>query len=113
MEYLKTRADRFWRNGRLRGEEMEKITAELKRVEEEVESNARTAEHAAIRGAITEGLLQPHDTPPNTKQEKIFQLLCKNPNGLNNQITENHKLSKAININDELRWTSYYIVNTD
>jgi hypothetical protein len=108
MEYLRTRADRFWRNGRLRQEEMEEIIAELKRVEEEkgnenAESNVRVAEHAAIREAITEGLLQPHGTPFNTKQDRIFQLLCKNPNGLNNQIMGNQKLSKAINVKDELK----------
>jgi hypothetical protein len=32
----------------------------------------------------------------------IFRLLCKNPNGLNNQITGNQKLRKAIDIKDEL-----------
>jgi hypothetical protein len=107
MEYLGKRADRFWRNGRLHREKMEEIIAELKRAEEErgngeIKSNACAAEHAAVREAITKGLLQPHGTPPNTKQDGIFQLLCKNPNGLNNQITGNHKLSKAINIKDEL-----------
>ncbi len=60
----------------MRGEEMEEIIAELKRAKEEkgngnVESNARVAEHAAVREAITEGLLQPHVTPPNTKQDRI------------------------------------------
>jgi hypothetical protein len=107
MEYLGKRADRFWRNARLRGEEMEEIIAELKRVEEErgnwdIESNKCAAEHAAVREAIAKGLLQPHGTPPNTKQDGILQLLCKNPNGLNSRITGNHKLSKAIDIKDEL-----------
>jgi hypothetical protein len=95
MEYLRTRADRFWRNGRLHREEMEEIIAKLKRAEEErgdgdIESNVRMAEYA------------PHVTLPNTKRNGIFQLLCKNPNGLNNQITGNHKLSMAIDIKDEL-----------
>jgi hypothetical protein len=107
MEYLRSRADRIWRNRRLRREEMEEIIVELKRSEEEkgngdVESNAHAAENAAVREAITEGLLQSHGTPPNTKQEGIFQLLCKNPNSLNNQIIGNRKLSKAIDIEDEL-----------
>ncbi len=35
MEYLRTRADRFWKDGRLRREEMEEIIVELKRAEEE------------------------------------------------------------------------------
>ncbi len=62
----------------------------------------RATEHAAVRETITKGLLQPHGTPPNTKQDGIFQLLCKNPNDLNNQIIRNHKLSKAINVKNEL-----------
>ncbi len=49
-----------------------------------------------------EGLLQPHGTPPNSKQDGIFRLLCKNLNRINIRITRNKKLNKAININDEL-----------
>jgi hypothetical protein len=60
------------------------------------------AEHAAVREAITLGLLQPHGTPPNTKQDGIFRILCENPNGLNNRIMGNHKLDKAIDIKNEL-----------
>jgi hypothetical protein len=82
MEYLRAKADRYWRNRRLHEEEMEEITVELKRAEEEkgngdVESNVHAVENAAVREAITEGLLQSHGTPPNTKQEGIFQLLGK------------------------------------
>jgi hypothetical protein len=40
--------------------------------------------------------------PPSFKQERIFRILCKNPNGLNNQITGNLKLEKAIDIKDKL-----------
>jgi hypothetical protein len=63
MEYVRTMADRFWRNGRLHGEEMMEIIAELKIVEEEkgngnAESSAHVADHVAVREAITEGLLQ-------------------------------------------------------
>jgi hypothetical protein len=107
MEYLGKRTERFRRNWRLHGEEMEDIIAELKGAEEmrgdgDTESNARATEHAAVQDAITEGLLQPHGTPPNTKQDGIFRLLCKNPNGLNNRITGGQKLRKAIDIKDEL-----------
>ncbi len=52
--------------------------------------------------AVAEGLLQPHGTPSNSKQDGIFRILCKNPSGLNNRITGNHKLDKAIDIKDEL-----------
>ncbi len=56
---------------------MKVIIAELKIAEEEksngdIESNARAAEHAAVREAITKGLLQPHGSLPSTKQDGIF-----------------------------------------
>ncbi len=51
---------------------------------------------------MEEGLLQPHGVPPNSKQEGIFRILCKNPNRLNNQITGNLKLGKAIDIKNKL-----------
>ncbi len=107
MAFLEKRADMFRRNGRWHGDKMEEIIAELKGREEgrddsSAECNARMAEHVAVREAITEGLLQPHSNLPNTKQDGIFRLLCKNPNGFNNRITGNHKLSKAIDIKDEL-----------
>ncbi len=67
-----------------------------------LEGDARMADHAAVWEAITEGLLQPHGTPPNTKQDGVFKILCENPNCFNNRITGNHKLEKAIDIKDEL-----------
>ncbi len=108
MTYLEKRVDKFRRNGRWHGEEMEEIIAEVKEGTEErkdkgrSESDAHMAEHAAVWEAIMEGLLQPHGTPLNTKQDGIFRIPCDNPNGLNNQIMGNNKLSKAINIKDEL-----------
>ena len=116
MEYLGKRAERFRRNWRLHGEEMEDIIMELKGAEEmrgdgDPESNACATEHAAVQEAINEGLLQPHSTLPNTKQDGIFRLLCKNPNGLNKRITGNQKLRKAINIEleaDGLLFSEYW-----
>jgi hypothetical protein len=51
---------------------------------------------------MEEGLLQLHGILPNSKQEGIFRILCKNPNRLNSQITGNLKLGKAIDIKDKL-----------
>ena len=70
---------------------MEDIISELKGAEggdvtREMEDSARVAERMAVHEAITEGLLQPHGLPPNTKQDGIFRLLCENPNGFNNRI---------------------------
>ena len=86
---------------------MEEIISELKRAEETTafcneEDSVRVTEHAAVREAITEGMLQPHGTPPNTKQDRIFSILCKNPNGFNNWIVGNCKLDKAIDLKDKL-----------
>jgi hypothetical protein len=71
-------------------------------VSEDGTETARISEHEAVKEARDEGLLQPHGTPPNLKQDRIFRILCKNPNGLNNQITGNRKLEKAIDIKDDL-----------
>ncbi len=60
------------------------------------------AERTAVHEAITEGLLQPHGLPPNTKQSGIFQLVRENPNGFKNRITGNPKLVEAIDLKDEL-----------
>ena len=108
MDYLGRRAKQFRKNGRSQGEDMEKIISELKGAEEgdvtrEMEDSARVAERTVVHEAITEGLLQPHGLPPNTKQDGIFRLLCENPNGFNNRITGNWKLNKAIDLKDELK----------
>ncbi len=73
---------------------MEEIVKELSEKEgngglEDGTETAHISEHEAVKEAIDKGLLQPHGTPPNSKQDRIFRLLCENPNGLNNQITGN------------------------
>jgi hypothetical protein len=107
MGYLEKRASRFRKNGQMGGEDIEEIIKKLqeeegnKRTEEGI-AGAHVSEQEAVKEAMKEGLLQPHGTPPNLKQDKIFRILCKSPNGLNNQITGNQKLGMAINIKDEL-----------
>ncbi len=73
---------------------MEEIIKELSKKEgngglEDRTKMARILEHEAVKEAIDEGLLQPHGTPPKSKQDRIFRILCKNPSGLNNQIAGN------------------------
>jgi hypothetical protein len=107
MGYLEKRASRFRKNGRMRGEDMEEIIKKLQKEEgnketDEGGASAHVSEQEAEKEAMEEGLLQPHGIPPDSKQDGIFRILCKNPNGLNNQITGNHKLGKAIDIKDEL-----------
>ncbi len=86
---------------------MEEIIKELSKKEgngglEDGTETARISEHEAVKEAIDKGLLQLHGTPPNLKQDRIFRILCKNPNGFYNQITGNRKLEKAIDIKDKL-----------
>jgi hypothetical protein len=88
-------------------EDMEEVIKELSKKEgngdsEDGRETACISEHEAVKEARDKGLLQPHGTPPNLKQDRIFRILCENPNGLNNQITGNQKLEKAIDIKDEL-----------
>ncbi len=52
--------------------------------------------------AVEEGLLQVHGIAPNSKQEGIFRVLCKNANGFNNRISGNQKIAKALDIKDDL-----------
>jgi hypothetical protein len=107
MGYLEKRASKFRKNEQMGGKDMKEIIRKL----QEEKSNegteggiasAHASEHKAVKEAMEEGLLQPHGIPPNSKQDKIFRILCKNPNVLNNQITSNHKLRKAIDIKDKL-----------
>jgi hypothetical protein len=86
---------------------MEEIIKKLREEEgnigtDEGIADARVSEQKAMKEAMEEGLLQPHRIPPNSKQDEIFRLSCENPNRLNNQITGNQKLGKAIDIKDEL-----------
>jgi hypothetical protein len=69
---------------------------------EERAVSTQAAEQGAVKEAVYEGLLRPHGNLPNSKQHGIFRVLCENPNSLNNQIMDNPKLAKAINLKDEL-----------
>jgi hypothetical protein len=107
MGFLEKRASRFRKNGRMRKVDMEELLEKLREEEgiertEEGAAGARAAEKGAVKEVVDKGLLQPHGIPPNLKQHGIFRILCENSNGLNNQITGNQKLGKAINIKDEL-----------
>jgi hypothetical protein len=107
MGYSEKRASRFRKNGRIGGEDIEEIIKKLqeeegnKRTEEGI-AGASVSEQEAVKEEMKEGLLQPHGIPPNSKQNRIFRIICKNPNGLNNQIIGNKKLEKAIDIKDKL-----------
>jgi hypothetical protein len=117
MGYLEKRPSRFKKNGRMGREDLEEIIKKLQEEEgkegtEETIAGARISEQEAVKEAMKEGLLQPHGIPSNSKQDRIFRILCKNPNGLNNQITGNLKLGKAIDIKDKLDADKCYFVNT-
>jgi hypothetical protein len=107
MEFLERRAQKFRKNGRMTGEDVEDFLEKLQEEEgigheDKEATRARVAEQGTVKEAADEGLLQMHGDPPNLKQHGIFRILCENPNGLSNQITGNHKLAKAIDIKDEL-----------
>jgi hypothetical protein len=62
----------------------------------------RAEEHARVLEAVEEGLLQTQGIAPNSKQDGIFRILCENVNGLNNRISGNHKIAKALDIKEDL-----------
>ena len=51
---------------------------------------------------VNKGLMQMHRIAPNTKQDGVFQIMCKNANGFNNVISGNAKVAKALDIKDNL-----------
>ena len=59
-------------------------------------------EHRRILEAVEEGLFQVHGRAPNTKQQGIFWIVGENCNGLNNKISGNMKIGKALDIKDDL-----------
>ncbi len=64
--------------------------------------SARAEEHARVLEAVEEGLLQFHGIAPNSKQDGIFRILCKNANGFINRISGNQKSAKALDIKEDL-----------
>ena len=58
--------------------------------------------HRCVLEAVKEGLLQVNWMAPNTKQQGIFWNLGENCNGLNNKISRNMKIGKALDIKDNL-----------
>jgi len=72
MGYLEKRANRFRKNGRMEGGDMEELIQKLREEEgsegaDEDIAGARISEQEAVREAMEEGLLQPHGIPPNSK----------------------------------------------
>ncbi len=69
------------------------------------DGNGATAakdEHDKVLKAVEEGLLQVHGTAPNSKQQGIFRTMGKNCNGLNKMIGGNEKISKILDIKEDL-----------
>ncbi len=107
MEQLRIKADRFRKQGRLQDQDMEEIIREIKEGgEHEKESEdsvtASVNEQKWVMEAVQEGLLQIHGLAPNTKQQEIFQIMGENCNGLNNRIGGNEKITKMLDIKEEL-----------
>ncbi len=99
MGYLRQRAERFRKQERLRKEDLESIIEEMKEKmgatdigEEEKEAN-RLDKHQQVMEAVNEGLIQMHRIAPNTKQDRVFWIMCENANGFNNMISGNTKIA--------------------
>ncbi len=81
--------------------EMKKEMAE-KEEGGQVSDSARAEEHTRVLEAVEEGLLQTHGIAPNSKQDGILRVLCKNANGFNNRISGSQKIAKALDIKEDL-----------
>jgi hypothetical protein len=109
MEQLQIRANRFRKQGRLEDQDLEEIIRDIKEGSKtEVEGDSGSAneaekdEHRRVRKAVEEGLFQIHGSAPNTKQQGIFRIMGENCNGLNNRISGNKKIAKALDIKEDL-----------
>jgi hypothetical protein len=109
MEQLRIKADRFRKQGRLQDQDLEEIIREIKegsktkvRGDSGIANEVAKDERRRVSEAIEEGLLQIHGTAPNTKQQGIFHIKGENCNGLNNRISGNEKIAKAIDIREDL-----------
>ncbi len=71
-------------------------------IKEEEKETTKADEHQKVMEAVNEGLMQVHGSAPNSKQDGVFRIMCKNTNGLDNRISGNNKLAKALDIKDEL-----------
>jgi hypothetical protein len=92
---LQLQTDHFRRQGQLQDEEMETVIEELKRDMEAQEDWGGDEEATSLNGhqrvleAVNERLLQVHRIAPNSKEDRIFQLMCENANRFNNRINGN------------------------
>jgi hypothetical protein len=108
MEYFRQQADRFRKQRRLQEEDMETIIKEMKEkigvadIKEEEKETTKADKHQKVMEVVNEGLMQVHGSAPNSKQDRVFWIMCKNANGLNNRISGNNKIAKALDIKDEL-----------
>ncbi len=108
-EQLGIKADQFRKQGRLQDQDLEEIIRESKegsetkgRGDSGIANEAAKDEHRRVSKAVEEGLLQIHGTTPNTKQQGIFRIMGENCNRLNNRISGNEKIVKAIDIREDL-----------
>jgi hypothetical protein len=71
-------------------------------IKEEEKETTKADEHQKVMEAVNKELMQVHGSAPNSKQNGVFWIMCKNANGLNNRISSNNKIAKALDIKDEL-----------
>jgi hypothetical protein len=109
MEQLQIRADRFRKQGRLRDKDLKEIIDAIK-ADNNFKDNkengkaalAATSKQNKVLEAVEEGLLQVHGMAPNTKQHGVFCIMGKNCNGFNNQIYGNKKITKTLDIKENI-----------
>ncbi len=109
MEQLRNRADRFRKQGRLQDEDLKEIISKIKagkdfkdNVEDRNGATAAKDKHDKVLEVVEEGLLQVHGMAPNSKQQRMFRIMGKNCNRLNNKIGGDKKIAKILDIKEDL-----------
>jgi hypothetical protein len=109
MEQLRIKADQFWKQGRLQDKDLQEIISKIKADNgfKEGEKNSKAAtsskdKQRRVLKSVKEGLLQVHRMAPNTKQQGIFWIMGENCNGFNSRVGRNEKITKALDIKEDL-----------
>ncbi len=63
--------------------------------------STKSNKHKSVMEMVDKGVLQVHGIAPNSKQDGIFCLMCKNANGFNNVISGSNKIAKALDIKED------------
>ena len=102
MEHIQGYTGSHWRRKEADSRQRQLLETCKEINSDKVASSTRDDENKRVMEAVEEGLLQVHGTAPNRKHQGIFRILGENCNGFNNKIGGNDKITKAVDIKEDL-----------